>query len=173
MVASLCWAKIVELLNQFYKRYFMTLHLLLLFEKVTSNFDCFFTNFIIIEPIKLVARTVTDIQYLKYYSSKSQYSYQCSFRSNWGITIICWREHHHRCGIIRLFIFLIVFKVVSPQEVSWTIYSWVLQDGDTWQLAAVVGYDHGNGSSCTSSTVWLISRYPSTGLSGHIVLCEL
>lgn len=39
----------------------MTLNLLLLFEKVTSNFNCFLTNFIIIEPIKLVARTVTDI----------------------------------------------------------------------------------------------------------------
>lgn len=61
MVVSLCSAKIVELLKQFYKRYFMTLNLLLLFEKVTSNFDCFLTNFIIIEPIKLVARAVTDI----------------------------------------------------------------------------------------------------------------
>lgn len=39
----------------------MTLNLLLLFEEVTSNFDCFLTNFTIFEPIKLVARTVTDI----------------------------------------------------------------------------------------------------------------
>lgn len=61
MDVSLCSAKTVELLKQFYKRYFMTLNLLLLFEKVTYNFDCFLTNFIIIEPIKLVARTVTDL----------------------------------------------------------------------------------------------------------------
>lgn len=54
MDVSLCTAKIVtntKFLKQFYKRYFMTLNLLLLFEIVTSNFNCFLTNFIIIEPI--------------------------------------------------------------------------------------------------------------------------
>lgn len=52
----------------------MTLNLLLLFEKVTFNFDCLLTNFIIIEPIKLVARSVTDILEILLYQVTIQLS---------------------------------------------------------------------------------------------------